>query len=49
MKFKLININKIYKIYRKINYIIHDYEIIINFKFFEKIKFFLLKNNFFIL
>ena len=48
MKFKLINVDEVCEIYRKINYIIHDYKIIINFKPFEKIKFFLLKNKFFI-
>ena len=48
IKFKLINVNEIYEIYYKINYIIYNYEIIINLKLFEKIKFFLLKNKFFI-
>ena len=48
MKFKLINVDEVCEIYRKINYIIHDYKIIINFKPFKKIKFFLLKNKFFI-
>ena len=49
IRFKLINVNEIYEIYCKINYIIHDCEIIMNLKFFKKIKFFLLKNKFFIL
>ena len=48
MKFKLTNINEIYEIYRKINYIIYDYEIITSFKPSKKIKYFLLKNKFFI-
>ena len=48
IRFKLTNINEICEIYRKINYIIHDYEIIINLKPFKKIRFFLLKNKFFI-
>ena len=49
IKFKSININEICEICRKINYIIYDYKIIISFKFFKKIKFFLLKNKLFIL
>ena len=49
MKFKLTNVDKIYEIYYKINHIIHDCEIIINFKFLKKIRFFLLKNKLFIL
>ena len=48
IKFKLTNVNETCEIYRKINHIIHDYKIIINLKLFEKIKFFLLKNIFFI-
>ena len=49
IKFKSININEICEICRKINYIIYDYKIIISFRFFKKIKFFLLKNKLFIL
>ena len=49
IKFKLISVDEVYEIYRKINHIIYDYKIKMNFKFFKKIKFFLLKNKFFIL
>ena len=48
MRFKLINIDETCEIYRKINHIIHNYEIIINLKHFKKIRFFLLKDKFFI-
>ena len=49
MRFKLVSVNEICEIYRKINYITHDCEIITSFKFFKEIKFFLLKDKFFIL
>ena len=48
IKFRLTNVNETCEICRKINYIIHDCEIIINFKLFKEIKFFLLKDKFFI-
>ena len=48
MRFKLTNVNKICEIYYKINHIIYDYEIITSLKPFKEIKFFLLKNKFFL-
>ena len=48
IRFKLTNVDKACEIYRKINHVIHDYEIITNLKPFKKIRFFLLKNKPFI-
>ena len=49
IRFKLTNVDEIYEICREINYIIYDYKIITSFKSFKKIRFFLLKDKFFIL
>ena len=48
MRFKLINVDEICEIHRKIDHIIYNYKIIINLKPFKEIKFFLLKDKFFI-
>lgn len=49
MRFKLINLDEVYEIYRKIKHVIHNCEILIRLKPSNETKSFLLKDKFSIL
>ena len=49
IRFRLISLNKTYEIYRKTNYSIYNYKILISLRFSNEMRFFLLKDKLLVL